>query len=463
MRVRLLLILLFAMSSLVATAEDDVGELRAAYRQLVLQYAKQLSRPPNPEHGELLFVVEDQYAPVDVERREPTPTQVEYADALFALAGRAAEAGEPSLAFQWATEVVHENANHADARRVLGYELVDGQWLTAFAQRMHRQEKVWHRRFGWIDAADVARYERGERPAGRHWISAEDDALRHRHIDDGWTVRTDHFLVTTNDSIAAGVDLAARLERLHQVWRRQFAAFYLSDRDVRQLFAGSRAARGRSRPFQVIYHRDRDEYVQALRQRQPQIEMTLGIYFDTDREAHFFAEDGETAEPSRDYGTLYHETVHQLFQESRRAARNIGGSANFWVIEGVATYFESLQEHCDPAAGCYFTIGQPDGGRLPAARQRALSDGFYVPLRELTRLGKLDVQHHAEIAKLYSQSAGLATFLMQAEGGRYREPLVRYLMAVYAGRDKPDTLADVCGAAYPELDAQYRRYLQSLP
>ena len=59
-----------------------------------------------------------------------------YADALFELAKRAAEAGQLSLAFEWATEAVRENPDHADARRVLGYELHDGQWLTPFAKRM---------------------------------------------------------------------------------------------------------------------------------------------------------------------------------------------------------------------------------------------------------------------------------------------------------------------------------------
>ena len=56
------------------------------------------------------------------------------------------------------------------------------------------------------------------------------------------------------------------------------------------LFAGDRNARTQSRPFRVFYYRDQDEYVDALRRRQPRIAETLGIYFDTTREAHFFAE-----------------------------------------------------------------------------------------------------------------------------------------------------------------------------
>jgi hypothetical protein len=197
--------------------------------------------------------------------------------------------------------------------------------------------------------------------------------------------------------------------------------------------------------------------VAALRQRQPRIDETLGIYFDTNREVHFF--DGRGQDP----GTVYHEAVHQLFHESRSAARHVGGQANFWIIEGIATYFETLTEHQTEFAGPYFTIGEMTAGRLPAARQRLLTEGYYVPLEELTRLGKEGVQEQPDLAKLYSQAAGQAAFLMDAEGGRYREPLVRYLAAVYAGRDEPDTLAAESGRSFEQLDAEYRRAMQSLP
>ena len=52
------------------------------------------------------------------------------------------------------------------------------------------------------------------------------------------------------------------------------------------------------------------------------------------------------------------------------------------MIEGVATYFETLTEHERSQAGLYFTIGESTAGRLPAARQK-LRDGFYIPLAEL--------------------------------------------------------------------------------
>jgi hypothetical protein len=89
--------------------------------------------------------------------------------------------------------------------------------------------------------------------------------------------------------------------------------------------------------------------------------------------------------------------------------------------------------------------------------------GFYVPLAELTRLGKDEVQRHPDIAKLYSQSTGLTAYLMHAQDGRFREPLVRYLSAVYAGRGDGETLAELTGQNYEELDVEYRRFMESLP
>jgi hypothetical protein len=92
-----------------------------------------------------------------------------------------------------------------------------------------------------------------------------------------------------------------------------------------------------------------------------------------------------------------------------------------------------------------------------------LVDGYYVPLGELVRLGKDPMQRYPDLAKLYGQSTGLAAFLMGGGEGRYREPLVRYLSAVYAGRDDVSTLSMVTGHSDAELDAEYRAFLESLP
>ncbi len=116
-----------------------------------------------------------------------------------------------------------------------------------------------------------------------------------------------------------------------------------------------------------------------------------------------------------------------------------------------------------PVAAGYATLGMPAAGRLPAARHRRLVDQFYMPLREFSALGASSLQRHAEIAKLYSQAAGLATFLVEGQQGRYRKALVEYLQVVYKGRDAPNTLEQVTGESFETLDQEYLEFLKRLP
>lgn len=401
--------------------------------------------------AEVLPIVSDVYSPDALANTQDDGRLLQQAQA-------ACEAGNVGESLKLATQATHSTGEHAiAARRVLGYQQVGKLWAGRYAARRIERGETWSPRFGWVRAADLPRYEAGERPLGNRWISAEEDARRHSTIKDGWQVRTDHFRVQTNHSREAAADLATRLEMLHQVWLQQFGGFAIRPTELLKRFDGKQTGGYRSKPFEVVYYRTRDEYNAALRRKQPRIDMTLGIYFDDLRETHFFA--GEDQDP----GTIYHEAVHQFFHESRRAARNVGASSNAWLIEGVACYFESLTEHQEESGVRYFTLGTPTAGRLPAARHRLLVNDYYVSLAELSALGIKEFQQRSDLPRLYSQAAGLATFLMQYEQGKYREAVVKTLQLLYAGRDKPSTLADQTGQSFAELDRQYRRFLEALP
>jgi hypothetical protein len=233
-------------------------------------------------------------------------------------------------------------------------------------------------------------------------------------------------------------------------------AYLIEPEELEKRFAGKESSSYRSKPFQVIYYRTRAEYNDALIRQQPRIGMTLGIYFDTTRTSHFFAGDDQ------DPGTIAHEAVHQFFQESAQSVRNVGGLSNAWIIEGIACYFESLTPAQLADGLKAFTIGTPNAGRMPAAYERAVVDGTYVPLEELCGLGTTDLQRRPDIARLYTQSAGLATFFMHYRDGLYRPALMEFLRLVYAGRDKPTTLEELTGVSFAELDSQYREYLTEL-
>ena len=78
-------------------------------------------------------------------------------------------------------------------------------------------------------------------------------------------------------------------------------------------------------------------------------------------------------------------------------------------------------------------------------------------------MGVQDVQTHPQIAKLYSQIAGMTNFLMHYDDGRYRDALVVCLAAIYDGSQDPDILARTTGVNYAELDKQYKAYMKIVP
>lgn len=411
---------------------------------------------PSATMGSVLFVAEDIYSADANRLPKASAAQHELAEQRFQQAREHCEQGDVSAALRGATFALQANLNHEGARAVLGYRRVGEHWAGRYAARRLERGEIWNPEYGWIRGEDLSRYKAGERPFGKRWISAEDDAKRHTSIDHGWTIRTDRFRVVTNFSRSEASELATRLEVLYQIWQQQFGDFFLDAPKLLERFDGKAASGYRSQPFQVVYYRNRQEYIATLRRQQPQIGMTLGIYFDTTKTSHFFAG------VKQDAGTIFHEAIHQLFQESVRSARDVGALSNAWLVEGVACYFESLTEHSEPSVGRFFTIGTPDEGRLPAARHRRLVDDYYVPLAELSALGLTDWQRREDIARLYTQSAGLATFLVHGREGEYRSALVKLLKLIYTGRDKPNSLQELTGRSFADLDQQYREYLEGL-
>jgi Protein of unknown function (DUF1570) len=371
------------------------------------------------------------------------------ADALFDLARAASAGGQASASFHILPEVIRENPHHAKARAILGYEEFAGRWLTPFEIAKARDRQVWHQRFGWLPADRVSRYEAGERFYGGRWMSAEDE--QRLGARKGWDIATEHYTVHTTTGLEEGVRLAMRLERLHDAWQQMFAGFSASEALLARRFAGQGASPGMPARHKVVYYGSRDEYVRAIEKDEPNIALTAGYYLAARRTAYFFA-DGE-----EDYSTVYHEATHQLFNEVRHAMPRVGADANFWVVEGIACYMESLE-----SSHGWHRLGGENAARLRDAVHRLLVSNYYVPIAELTGYGMERLKHDPNMPMLYSQSSGLTYFLMHGEAGRYRGPLVAYLSAIYQGHDRPDTLAELSGATNSELDAQYRSFIESV-
>lgn len=377
------------------------------------------------------------------------------ANGLYRISRDAINAGFPSYAYAMVRETVRYDADHVSGRRLLGYVRMGDAWVTPFEKKQAQKRKVWHDRFGWLPKDHVRKYEAGMRFSRGRWVPKARDEAEHRDFDKNpWRIQTEHFLVKTNHSLEEGVRVAKRLEDYYQYFFQIYTGFFNSRQQIRKLFAGGFATKNvRMQLYKVNYYRSKDEYVNRLKRQFPTIAGTNGLYLPADRRCHFFHAKGNTP-------TLYHEATHQFFYESIKRQRLIAGREHFWIIEGISCYMESFQND-----NGRISMGDPRNNRFRAAKFRYVTDGFYIPLSEFADMGMQAFQSPRNIQQRYSQASGLAKFFMEYGGGKYRDALVEHLSQIYRGnpRRPAQSLPELTGVSYKELDRQYGAFIKALP
>ena len=395
-------------------------------------------------------------------RLELRKVRQDHAAELYRLSRALLHERFPSQAYRLVREVVIADPDHTYARKILGFQRSGDEWITPFEAKQSRDRMVWHEKFGWLLKTYVDRYDRGQRYYAGQWMPAEKEAEIRQDFRHAWEVRTEHFLVKANVSLEKGVEIAKKLEEYHDFFVQTFPGFFHTPEQLQKLFT-SASLPGRSRagnPFVVHYYRTREEYVRSLVQDIPQIGITNGLYHNGHRVAYFY----DNPEESND-STLYHEATHQLLYETRfpdrQTAQMVGDDANFWIIEGIACYMESLKQ-----TGGQKSLGDPEFIRFYWARNRFLSENYYVPLARLAAMGQNQFQHQPteEMSRNYSQSSGLVHFFMHYKDGLYRDAMIEHLSQIYrpGRRIQPvATLAELTGVPFAELDKQYGEYLRA--
>ncbi len=382
-----------------------------------------------------------------------------HAQALFLLSRRVLKAGHTSFAYNLVRQTAACDPDSRTARRLLGFVRYGNRWVTPFASQQLRRRLVWHETFGWLPATHVERYEKGQRYFKRRWVPVDREAELRRDFRNAWEVRTDHYLVRTNRSLEEGVALARSLETFYRFLHSSFAGFFSTPEQIEKLFDGtSSVTGGRSRtlarPHVVHFYHDREEYRRTLRPRISQIDITNGLYMQSDRIVYFFHD----KPPDRDFprATLFHEATHQLLYESQSKQRPIARDANFWIVEGIACYMESFLP-----SQTGFRIGDPRYVRFHWARHRVLEEKYYLPLKTFASMGLRRFQTDPNIARNYSQASGLTHFLLHYDNGRYRDALIQHLSQIYTPNQRISiaSLEILTGVNTTELDRQYHRYL----
>lgn len=401
----------------------------------------------------------------DVERQWRTKLlkiEKTYAVDLYRLAREALNRNppHPSFAFQLVREVAFHDPDHQHARRLLGFVRHGEDWTTPFSRTMRTRGFVDHPQFGWISKRNVARYESGERLFDGRWISVEKEALQRSRFENGWEIETEHFLIKTNHSLEQGVRLGRELEEFHRFFIREYAGFFNSPQNMRMLFDGGTSVRDQRRdPHRVYYFRNKDEFVAALKSRQPNIAIANGLYVPNEKTAYFFhGDDEELVE------TMFHEVTHQLLGESNSRPVDVGETSGFWVVEGFACYQETFRNDERGAR-----VGDLPHLRLFWARHQVVESEFYVPLRQFVALPMREFQNPSDVHLLhawYSQATGLVHFFLNYDNGLYRDPFIDYLAQIYSQSTRTRagaSLEKLTGVTYETLDQQYLSYVKMLP
>jgi len=239
------------------------------------------------------------------------------------------------------------------------------------------------------------------------------------------------------DGILAG----ERLEHLFEVWRMLFAEFAA---DPRIETVGDQPA------FRVILYRDKQEYVRSLFWLDPSIAQTNGYYSAPRKTAYFFSPDSKV---------LLHEGTHQIFTEHFFRGKKPAFRNNYWVVEGIALFMETLKV----SEKCY-KIGNILDDRLYAAKVYQFERNYTMPIRKLAAMSAEEVLASSDdMIKIYSQSAALVHWLMFAEEGGYRKHLFETFRRTYLDTAKPETLSELTGLSFDELDKKYVEFLKTIP
>lgn len=384
----------------------------------------------------------------------------DYAKELDLLAQKAVKAGFPTYAYQLVRETALHDSDHVRARRLLGFVRYKDDWVSPFEAERYTANEVWTDEFGWLKATNVERYKRGERKSPADgWVSAARDADLRRDFRKAWQIRTEHYLLKTNESLERGVAMASSLEEFHRFFQQTFAAFFNDAAQIQKLFAGNAVTRkSKPKPFVVHFYSSRDEYLTTLfKKYQDKILITNGLYDVDDQIVYFFHNPNAPSET-----TLFHEATHQLLAAHLPPSPVIAKEANFWLIEGIACYVESYQRQAER-----LTLGHPKCERFVAARHTLIKENYFQPLSEFTRMGQDEYQKHKDpvIRNNYSQAAGLTHFFMHFEKGRYRGDLIEHLRQIYAAaetKQRPESLEALTEVSFEELDRQYIQFTRDL-
>lgn len=250
----------------------------------------------------------------------------------------------------------------------------------------------------------------------------------------GWPPRSflvaqsQHFRIYSTAPKHKTTELAENLERFFEVWSQVFFQQWTTSEQLCSRISQQQPIGLPKSTYDVVLFGDREAYVRAFGAETSAAQQSTGYYSPEKKLTLLF--DGPGADPE----TRYHEVTHQLLQQaSPNVVAAPGEQAGFWIVEGIASYMESIWFD-----DSFATIGGWQSPRLQYSRARLLPTKQAPDLEAIIKLGREPFQANEKLAALYSTIASYTHMLM--ENQQSRTLLQQYLKSVYQGREQPEHL-----------------------
>lgn len=276
------------------------------------------------------------------------------------------------------------------------------------------------------------------------------------HPKYGWPAKTfhrvqlPHFRVVSNASPELLEQWAQELEKIFAVWTQAYPDLWLAPGSLKNRLAGKNVPLERKAEMNLVLFRSREDYIQHLGKAEQLIENSVGYYSPKETTSYFYIEDGAIS-----YPTLVHELTHQIIQEASlvRGSEPWTARSDFWIVEAIALHAESIWIGDD-----YATVGGWESPRLQVARYRMLRDDYWMDWESLRGHSAETWKQQEELARAYTQSAGLAHLWLDDSDPVVRESFFKYLTSVYRNKPNAKLLYETIPA--DSLKSRYENVLQ---
>jgi tetratricopeptide (TPR) repeat protein len=320
----------------------------------------------------------------------------------------------------------------APAGRALGYEQVEGKWLSpdeaAEARGLVKFEGKW-----------IAKEERDN-------ILAERDEKVQEKLRGEYGVGQEFHISKRKNTVLVS-DMPE--ERRKELLEAAEALYTAMEEKFGELFV-----KGRDWPLVVFAFAKREDYVKrAEADGITEAAGTFGYYSGKNRIAYLF----ESASPAT-VQMLLHEHTHQVYVE--RMMRHDARS-HAWVFEGLAECYEA-REIVDGKLG----KPRPHSYNLAMARY-ALEKGKLYPMDRMLEVDQLDELFDSnyetdECHIAYGQAWAMVYYLMEGENGKNASKLVRFVKKDVNGEGTPEEFKALFGRDLAKFQSKLDDYIRML-